>query len=582
MKNEYDVVVIGSGFGGAITAYELAKKGYSVCILERGPQWRGKDFPADSEDFSKDFLKNSLDLAKNAYLSGTGIHTFLGSLSKLFSDLFDLFGTELDLLGANKDGLFYFKKPLSQKMGVLTANGVGGGSLIYENVLHEVHNQRVFEEWPKPPHVGWDWLNQLQSRYLDIKLKIRTTKATLAQSEMMHDKTKALEKAWELNGKRGEYKLVDLAIQPVHHSANKLPPPLDCSSCHELRKETSCHETRIESYCMSCGRCVMGCKRQNKHTLDLNFIKWAVEDHGAHLYPRHEASLIIPLSEGGYKVLCHERSRAFKAKIVVVAAGVLGSTRLLLRCKKGYKDHPATLPDLSEMLGYKFSGNGDFQAFVFDIPESTPISSTIGPGITSEIDLNKADLPIVIEEGGVPKPLAPFLSITAFQKLREKGLGALKELKEDVTGKTLMFLCMGRDGAYGKVELTPDGEDVEIIWEYDGKNHWQTLVDFISNQLEPELKALAQALKGKYHANPVWEIDPEELKRLFTVHPLGGCPMGENVDKGVVDPFGKVFNKKGGYYEGLYVADGSIIPTALGVNPSLTIATLAHMIAEKI
>ncbi len=578
MKNEYDVVVIGSGFGGAVTAHDLAEEGRSVCILERGPQWRGKDFPCNSEDY----FKNMIDLLKNVQLLGIERSDLLKFLNKL---------VRLDLLN-NKDGLIYYKrgeKSLKRGVDIVTANGVGGGSLIYANVLHEVNEKHseVFDEWPRPRE-GGDWLSILKGYYPDIKAEIGVNKARVPrepEGRAWHDKTKALKEAWRRNGGKGKFDALDLAIQRMHYNKDKLPvnmwtnEPRSCSDCHELRPDKgNCLEAFRESYCMSCGRCVLGCQRQNKHTLDLNYIKWAIERHGAHLYPRHEVSIIEPIKEGpyNYKVLCHEQRRAFKAKVVVIAAGVLGTTRLLLGCKNGYRGHKKTLPDLSDSLGHRFSGNGDFQAFVFDIPREIPVNSSIGPTITSEIDFTSDDQSqsFVVEEGGVPKAIARLVSLTAFQRISEKGIKALKGLTEDTTGNTLMFLCIGRDNAYGQMKLTEDGEDVDIIYDND---NWQKLTKYVREQLEPELRRIAEALGGEYHANPIWEKFPEEFKKIATVHPLGGCPMGESRETGVVDDQGKVFG-----YENLYVADGSIIPAALGVNPSLTIAALARRIAEGI
>ena len=131
-----------------------------------------------------------------------------------------------------------------------------------------------------------------------------------------------------------------------------------------------------------------------------------------------------------------------------------------------------------------------------------------------------------------------------------------------------MYLCMGRVNAYGKIELS-DAGDIKIGWE---DSEWNNLKVF-TEDLVSELNNLTDGIGGRYVSNPLWEW----REKLVTVHPIGGCPMGDTTEKGVVRPNGEVFG-----YDNLYVADGSIIPASLGVNPSLTIGALASRIADLI
>lgn len=560
MMNEYDAVIIGSGFGGAVTAYKLAMKGHRVCILERGPQWTGEYFPGSAE---KDVYENVQEIISASRLIKMG-HS-LGVREELRRLIPRSLMEEL------------YEPPLWEyrwlkKMDVLTANGVGGGSLIYANVLCRAHKE-AFQDWPQ----GMDWASELERHYDEVEGEIGTNIG------IGHDKSRALEIASKNSGK-GQWKSMNLAIQKLHDRVT-CQGTLDCAICHPNRKEEelkaarakACEKEKEEGLCMSCGRCVLGCKRLNKRTLDLNYIRRAVREKGAHLYPNHEVTGIKPL-DNGYLILCDEQERAFKAKMVVIAAGTLGSTKLLLRCKK-----EGTLPNLSDKtLGTKFSGNGDFQGFAYNC--NIPVNSSIGPTITSGIDFNPKT--IMVEEGGIPDVLAPLaqafippfgvlerlmsLEFTDFINLI-MGQERLEFKGEDVTKKSIMFLCMGRDGAYGKIRLS--GDDIDVDWDEEGL---EKLEAFIGG-LETELRDLSAGIGGTYFPNPLWRNPLWDKGKLVTVHPLGGCPMGLNEKEGVVKPNGEVFG-----HDNLYVADGSIIPAALGVNPSLTIAALANRIAENI
>jgi cholesterol oxidase len=135
---------------------------------------------------------------------------------------------------------------------------------------------------------------------------------------------------------------------------------------------------------------------------------------------------------------------------------------------------------------------------------------------------------------------------------------------------SLIFLMIGRDAADGKMRLTPLFRQLDIRWSKAG-----------SAQLFRDLERSAKELAEAAQATPFYALEGGPLSTFATVHPLGGCPMADDPADGVVDDLGKVHG-----YDGLYVLDGSIVPTALGVNPSKTIAALAergaHKLAEEI
>ena len=323
---------------------------------------------------------------------------------------------------------------------------------------------------------------------------------------------------------------------------------------------------------------MIGCHVHAKNTLDLNYIPFA-ERHGACVFPLHEVERIEPTGTG-YRVTYRNLETADRGTVesarVVIAAGTLGSTELLLRCRDDHK----TLPRLSPMLGHHFSGNGDF---IFAGTRQTPrdINPSEGPSITAGVDFSTDDYTIFIEDFGYPEPILWYLegaipnvertiSVLQFIKtyvLRTLGLGrstplggiAPELLQGDLTTRFLPYLGIGTDAADGQIRLQHG--KVDIDWNVRRSRE-------MFRQMENALKALSRGIGGKYQPSPLW-LWP--FRKLLTAHPLGGCPMGNDPEASVVKHTGEVWG-----YDGLYVIDGSIVPTALGVNPSMTIGALAE------
>ncbi len=544
MKRKYDAIVIGSGFGGSITSHLLSKRGMKVCLVERGRQWTTYNFPRSLSDFLMNLRLFKLDKVPLTERDFPFLEK--GKLRNVFI--------------TKEDGLYDFKLS-STGMHAAVANGVGGGSLIYACVLM-IPPGDVFDEcWP----TGVEWADVLD--YEGVRDELGAVQALMPGGRELH-KTRFLREAWERAGKQGELELPYLAHQRLAKPNSKADVP-----------------STIPQECVSCANCVLGCRRMAKNTLDHVYIKEAVEEYGLHLYPSHEVTTLEPYTtdegEELYRVICEKQHRAFEAKIVVLAAGTLGTTKLLLQCRK--KGH---LPHLSKHLGEHFSGNGDFQAAALQVeaPLAPPHPYIGGPTITSSIKFDN----FVLEDGGVPKAVRGLMALVSSQMGE---LGYLKKLMKnfnfselaplldqadslsgkpnDTLARTFMFLCAGRDGADGKIVLDKDGSDIDIEWNWENEKSQKLYRD-----IENTLRHLVEVgMGGGYFASPLWDL----FGNLITVHPLGGCSMGDTFEKGVVDSSGEVFN-----YPRLFVADGSIIPAALGVNPSLTIAALAKRIATKI
>ena len=279
------------------------------------------------------------------------------------------------------------------------------------------------------------------------------------------------------------------------------------------------------------------------------------------------------------------------ADIVVLGAGALGSTEILLR------SHERGLP-LSGSLGTRFSGNGDFLAFGYNTDR--PVNGigfgdhdvrelkAVGPCIAGIIDIrDQGDLGqgLVIEEGVIPGAISVVLSkvfgIAAgivgddtdegvadfFREKRRELQSLFGGAYGGALHNTLTYLVMTHDDSNGRVELQDDRARVD--WPGVGS---QPIFTRVSDLLEQATTGLG----GNYVKNPIWtQLFGHDL---VTVHPLGGCPMGEDAGEGVVDHKGRVFSGTAGedVHEGLYVMDGSIIPRSLGVNPLFTISAVAE------
>jgi cholesterol oxidase len=511
----YDVVVVGSGFGGGIAACRLAEAGKRVCVLERGRRFGPGDFPDRPEQAP-----------------------------------FALWHPKL-----NPNGLFDLR--LMRDLSVLTAAGVGGGSLIYANVQLNAPAEVFTEGWPEAIDLA-----ELAPYYARTEAALDPQ---LTPEDPPVPKVTAFRELGRLAGVSAER----LPIA-VHFGEDRTHP---FSGVHQQG-------------CANLGRCDLGCPRRAKNTVDLTYIARA-ENHGAEVYPLHEVLEIHPpASVGGrwrlgFRDLQYRVKGSVEAPHVVLASGALGSPRLLLRNR-------GRLPNLSQALGTRFSGNGDALGAIFD-PQAPGLQGEhfdFGPTMTSYLDYTAAHH-FILADGGLPSNFAGVLGIlrdvnalTGWRRmlLRLKDLGARLGLSDRLVThrhirlpagqpitNSLVFLMIGRDAADGEMRLTWPLRCFDIRWS-----------SRASQPLFDAMEATTNSLARAADATPFFALKGGPLGKFITVHPLGGAPMADDSDHGVVDEYGKVYG-----YEGLYVWDGSIVPTALGVNPSKTIAALAERAVER-
>ncbi len=525
MSNTFDCIVIGSGFGGAITGCRLAEKGLKVLILERGRRWHVDEYPRTPDDAW--IYDHNEPQDQNGWLD------------------------------------FRFLR----NMVVAQGAGVGGGSLVYANVSVEPRPDIFDKDWPK------EITYQELKPYYDIvgnMLKVTPVPANQLppKQHLIHDAAVKL-------GYGDRFGLLPLAISFDPEFSYDRPDPFSDDKSKPFINE----QGQKQGTCVHCGNCDLGCQVGARNTLDLNYIPLA-EKHGAEVRPLHIVKYVEPV-DGQYRVhfdrLDNGRRIAGSetAPRVIIAGGSLNSTEILLRSKLEYK----TLPRVSERLGDNWSSNADFLSSSDKHPQDVWPSQ--GPTITSIINFSDGVIDnkrFVIEDGGRPDFLGDLLKATLerksfrfnlFRKLID--LWYKYEQKHVSHEHVMYWFAAGMDAADGRLTL---GRRFFWPWQRTLRLDWniqnsKPVIDAIVSMHE----RLGQSMGGDSKIPFTWRY----LANLITAHPLGGCKMGTTVDDGVVDHRGEVFN-----YPNLYVADGSILPESVGINPSRTIGALAERIAALI
>jgi cholesterol oxidase len=512
----YDAVVVGSGFGGGVSACRLAEAGWRVCVLERGRRF-GKDDFADRPEQAPGLFWHPR---------------------------------------VNPRGLFELR--LMRDLAVLDAAAVGGGSLIYASV-HLRAPGEVFEAgWPEAVD------RRALDPYYDLADTVLEPRSTPDDPPLR--KIGAFEAAAARAGRTAER--LPIAV----HFGDDRAHPLSGSP---------------QQGCTNLARCDLGCPRHAKNTVDITYLARA-EALGAEVRPLHEVLRLDPPGDGGgswrvgFKDLEHGSRGDVEAPVAILAAGSLGSTRLLLKNRK-------RLPRLSPALGARFSGNGDALGAAFDpqAPGVAVADTHVGPVMTTRLDY-WPERRLMLADGALPENFSGLLEVVRGisaltgwrrQLLRARSLAARIGLADQlVTPRhvrlerrspitdALVFLMIGQDAADGHMRLTPLFRRFDIRWSNERS---QALFDAMRQTTEE----VAQAAE----ARPFFNLDVGPLGKFITVHPLGGCPMADDPADGVVDDLGRVHG-----HPGLLVADGSVVPTALGVNPSHTIAALAERSVEAL
>jgi cholesterol oxidase len=530
--DHFHAVVVGSGFGGSVMAWRLAEAGRSVCLLERG-----RAYPPGS------FARSPNEMRTNFWDPGR--------------DLYGLFD------------LWSFRNLES-----VVSSGLGGGSLIYANVLLR-KDERWFVTDDPAGYEHWPVTRaDLEPHYDAVEEVLRPQRYPVEHSPYRETpKTLAYARAAERLGL--DHRYPPLAVR----FANDGRPPApgerlleDHGNLHGAERFT----------CRLVGECDVGCNWGAKETLDFNYLSMA-KRAGADIRTGADARELAPRAGGGYRVGYVRHPDGSRGEVtadrLILAAGTLGSSWLLLRNRRSF-------PALSRRLGSRFCGNGDLLTFAVKCRE--PIEPSRGPVITSAIRYEGDGRGFYVEDAGLPEFATWMVQTTdAPNALRRAASVLWQMLRQRVTGDPqsnmsaeasallgddrpaaafLPLLGMGRDIPNGNMTLTRSGY-LDIDWREEKSGPY-------FDRVRAEMQRIADALGAECLVdNPIWHLN----RRLITVHPLGGCPMGRSAQEGVVDSYGQAFG-----HPGVYVADGAVMPGPVGPNPSLTIAALADRFATAI
>jgi cholesterol oxidase len=524
-EKSFDYVIIGSGFGGSVAAMRLSEKGYSVLVLEKGKRFEDEDFPKSNHSFWK--------------------YVWMPAL-RCFGIL------QISIL---------------KGVMVLHGAGVGGGSLGYANVLETPPDETfATPAWNEP--LAWGEV---------LKPHFSTARNMLgvAPNPRLWKGDEAMRAIAAECGNESTFRPTEVGIFFGEEEVTVPDPYFDGSG-------------PARTGCRHCGGCMVGCRYNAKNTLPKNYLYFA-EQHGAEIWAECAVNLIRPTKNGdsGYEItyskstdfLGGRKHRVF-GRQVIIAAGVLGTMKLLLDCR----DHYKSLPQLSRHLGEKTRTNSE--ALLGSVARSEDVDYSKGIAIPS---IFKADEVTRIEPVRYPagsdlmKLLqAPLIShgdsipvrlVKSIGWLIRHPLDFLRVMvKSNWAKRATIILVMQNVDNSMRIRL---GRSVLTLFR-----RGLVAEPYSGHSIHARVNTghdITRSYASKSGGVPLGSLGENLLNLPTTAHILGGCPMGVNAEEGVVDKNFAVHN-----YPGMYVMDASVMPSNLGVNPSLTITALAEYGMSKI
>lgn len=512
----YDYIVIGSGFGGSVASLRLVEKGYKVLMLEQGKRFRPDDFP-----------KSNWNLAKYLWLPF------------------------LRFFGFQK--LTFFKKA-----SILSGTGVGGGSLVYANTLYippddffKNNSWNVFGDWKKTLGPFYDKASFMLGRIKYSRLNV--------EDRALEDVSKDMD--------------AHQTFETVHVGVNLEGPENESdpyfSGLGPLRRR-----------CTECGGCMVGCRENAKNTLDMNYL-WFAEKLGLELLPETKAEKIT-YKDGIYLIeskhitsFFGKKGRTFTSKGLVIAGGTLGTLELLLKQKFKY----GTLPLLSDKLGYGLRTNAETLCAVSGAQEKLnnglAITSVFSPDPHTHVE--------VVKYPDNSNAMKWFFGLSA--RGAETSLERSWNLFVNTIRHPFLFFKTVFNFKWSSnlvillVMQTVDNA-MRMVWKnnlFGGKMK----IDNSGHKKVPAYIPVGQEVMERYSAKVNGIPQNILLEVLFnrptTAHILGGCPMSDSSENGMVDHTFRVHD-----YPDFYITDGSVIQGNIGVNPSLTITAVAEFAMSKI
>ncbi|MGF6832620.1 cholesterol oxidase [Paenarthrobacter sp. TE4293] len=556
-----DVVVVGSGFGGSVAALRLAEAGQSVVLMERG-----KPYPPGS------FARSPSEMGRNFWDPDRGLYGLF--------DAWTFRGTE-----------------------GLVSSGLGGGSLIYANVLLRKDEKWFVNESPIPGggYENWPFTRADLDPYYDA------AEAMLQPVPYPYKdtaKTLAMEQSAASLGLSISRPPLAITFSPAPDTEPRTNHALPLPGYGSIHGPAT-----VRTTCTLSGECDIGCNAGAKNTLDHNYVS-AAASKGADVRTFHDVRGIRPLNAGtqagGYEVryVVHRpdrqgellTERIIHCRRLILGAGTFGTNFLLLRNR-------ASLPGLSDALGTRFSGNGDLLTFIMGAktpptngsrPGVRTLTGSKGPVITTAIRVPDAHdddgdgRGFYVEDAGYPAFMNWLIETAQLRTTVKRTAKVAGQLLKDrlfdagrsnvsadlaaalgdgrLSSSSVPMLGMGRDIPDGVMTLR-DGR-LAIAWTMATSKEY-------FGRVRETMESISQDLDGDFIDNPLWWA-----KRVITVHPIGGAPSGRHPGEAVCDSYGEVFG-----YPGLFVVDGAAMPGPVGANPSLTIAafaerTCAHIIGD--
>lgn len=512
MNERWDVIIVGAGFGGSVAGLRLAEQGRRVLLLEQGHRYRPQDFATTNWNLRRWLWMPRLGLR------GPFRMTFLRHLT------------------------------------ALTGVGVGGGSLVYAGVLQQPGD--AFFQAPPWRHLG-DWRAELEPHYATARRMLGAATVPF-QTPADH----AIRQVARAAGREAEHRPTEVGIHfgsPSVAAGTEVPDPYFGGAGPS---RTSC--TR-------CGACMVGCREGAKNTLDRNYL-WLAERAGLRVRSESEVVAVRP-SGSGYELEVLEGRRpwprrrvTYHAERVVLAAGVLGTVPLLLRMRSD----PSGLPDLSPRVGEQVRTNSEALVGVIapgrDLSDGVAITSIYRADDQSTLEPVRypagSGVLRLLQAPHAPGPTLPARLASAARAAARHPIRMARAWAVGDWGRqTVVLLYMRADDS--RLRLRLRGRFSRLTTDVTGGGAPRASI--------PEATKLVEQVADQLDGYPVSFLMEMVAGAPTTAHMLGGCVMGAGPEEGVIGPDHQVWN-----YPGLYVVDGSAVPSNPGVNPSLTIVAMAE------
>lgn len=514
---DFDYIIIGSGFGGSVSAHRLSEKGYRVGVLEMGKRFRQNDFP-----------KTNWNLPKYYWAPLLKLHGFLRMV--VFRHVF-----------------------------VLSGVGVGGGSLVYANTAL-VPKDTVWDD-PKWSALN-DWKAVMPQYYETAKRMLG-----VVQNRYLGGADKLLRDAALDQGVGDSFYTTDVAVYFGKPGVTVADPYFGGAGPERTG-------------CKLCGGCMVGCQHGAKNSLDKNYL-YLAEKQGAQVFPETLATDVRPLNgkadgADGYAVHTEQSTRwfrrnqrVFRARGVIFSAGVLGTVKLLMTCKES-----GSLPRLSEQLGQFVRTNSESIIGVRFDDKNVNMGEGIAIGSGIHIDEHTH-----IEAVRYPAGSDSIWGLTTLMTHGAPGLGRMFAWVSNIVRHPFRAMKNALPFGFAKSTLillvmqTLDSH-ISMKLRRSRLNPWRKVLDTSGEKIPtyiPQANQFADKMAMKFPGAPITSVTEIFLNIPTTAHILGGAAMGSDAASGVIDGKNRVYG-----YQNLMVCDGSMIGANLGVNPSLTITAMTE------